>query len=108
MRKLKYKDIFPIARILKKIDFTEIPKEVKTKEQMGVWFLTKILNSLDLVETELTKWLSSLTGMPEKEIEELSLPELKTIFVEISQQEDLKSFFESAVKQIPTVHVTSS
>jgi hypothetical protein len=108
MRKLKYKDIFPVARILKKIDFTDIPKEVKTKEQMGVWFLTKILNSLDLVEKELTTWLSSLTGMVEKDVQELGLQELKNIFIEISQQEDLKSFFESAVAQIPTVHVTSS
>jgi hypothetical protein len=108
MRKLKYKDIFPVARILKKIDFTDIPKEVKTKEQMGVWFLTKILNSLDLVEKELTTWLSSLTGETEKEIQEMSLTQMKDLFIEISQQEDLKSFFGYAVQQIPTVHVTSS
>ena len=88
--------------MLKKIDFTNIPKELKSKEEIGAWILTKVMNNLDLIETDLTKWLSSLTGQSEKDIEELSLPEIKQLFTDLATENNLKSFFVSVSQHIQT------
>lgn len=109
MRRLIWKDVFPIARILKNIDFSSItPDQFDSPTEFGALFLTKLLNHFDAIETDLNTLLASMTGKEIEEIQNMDLDAIKDIFVEIAQKNNLKSFFVSASQLSPRMPGTSS
>jgi uncharacterized protein YbaP (TraB family) len=105
MRKLNLNDFFAVSKILKKLQLKSNEKEIANR---GLDLLQAAFENLWMAKSEVIEWLSDLTGKGKAQIELLSLLELKEVFQEIVKQEDIKSFFDSAISSLKNEQGTSS
>ena len=105
MRKIVLKDSFTLSRILDKTNLTadlnKVVEEGKEKgtDYVGGQFFMLIAKKWHLAEKEIVDFLASLFEKAPKEIEELSLPEIKDLFKELFSSEDIKKLFTQAVEE---------
>lgn len=122
LRELKSSDIFPMVGILNKIGFKELktvltPDKIKemTKimktqgeddmdnttlfgfnvilEVVGI-----IMNNLSKCEQDLYKFLSSVSGLTVKEVEDLAMSDFAEMIVAIVKKPEFKDFFKAVSK----------
>jgi hypothetical protein len=105
MRKLALNDFFTVSKILKKLQLKSNEKEIVNR---GLDLLQLALENLWMAKGEVVEFLSDLTGKGKQQIEQLSLPDIKELFKELSQQEDIKSFFDFATTSLKNGQETSS
>jgi len=111
MRTLKTADLFSLSRILKKMNVKEDIKKVsknvtglteenkaKAEQAMQIDLLMIFVENIGSAEKEINKLLADLTGKTAKEIEDLGLTELISLFKELMSQEGVGSFLSTAVK----------
>lgn len=124
LRELKSCDIFPMIQILNKIGFSELKtiltpdkikdmvktfqsddeadEEVDTKTILGFNVIFEvtglILKNLPSCEQELYKFLSGLSGLSVKELEDLGMVEFTDMIVAVIKKPEFKDFFRAVSK----------
>lgn len=116
MRKLVAKDIFSMCSIINKIGIDKFRQtfnkpEVKnaisgkTKVSENELGMTVILDVLDILigsipkcEQDLYVFLSSLSGIPEKDMPNLDFNEFFDLLEQLVKKEEFKDFFSRALK----------
>ncbi|MGN0907625.1 MAG: hypothetical protein ACI4NM_10790 [Bullifex sp.] len=116
LRRMTSADIFPLCTIIKKIGIDEVKRIVNSPELMamvskaqnkesdatavGMSFMldlaSLIVGNLPKCESELYKFLSSMTGAGEKELRGISPAEFLELVVSVVKHEDFKDFFVAA------------
>lgn len=107
LRKLKSTDIMPFVKILKNIGVKEFSalygkykglneEEAQAAAMMDI--LGIVLDNLEKCESDIFKFISSMSGLKLKEVEELSPAEFVEIMVEIKESEEFSNFFKAASK----------
>lgn len=107
LRKLKSTDIMPFVKILKNIGVKEFSalygkyndldeQEAQAAAMMDI--LGIVLDNLEKCESDIFKFVSSVSGLKLKEVEELSPADFMEIIVEIKNSEGFNDFFKVASK----------
>ena len=82
IRGLKTKDIFPMAKILKKIGLKNLAEEAvsgaggsgkEAQMKIGVKLVTAVFENLYLAQEETNAWLADLAGVREEEFADLDI-----------------------------------
>lgn len=99
MRKILTKDVFSLARIIKKANVKEELKKVDLKKadvyEVGMTMIFTIVEAGSIAEKEIYKLIEDITG---KNIEDMELQETIELLKEIEKENDLMSFFKQAVQ----------
>lgn len=116
LRKMTSADIFPMCTIIKKIGIDEVKKIINSPELMslvsnskgkddrttaiGMSFMldiaSLIVGNLPKCETDLYKFLASMSKMTEKELREISPADFLELVIAVLKHEDFKDFFKVA------------
>lgn len=97
----------PFVKILKNIGVKEFSalygkykglneEEAQAAAMMDI--LGIVLDNLEKCESDIFKFISSMSGLKLKEVEELSPAEFVEIMVEIKESEEFSNFFKAASK----------
>lgn len=126
LRELKSADIFPMIQILNKIGFREL-KEILTPEKIKEMMKTfkeagsekeseemntttvlgfnliievvgVIMNNLPSCQTEIYKFMSNLSGLSVKDLEELPMADFAEMIIDLIQKQEFKDFFKAVSK----------
>lgn len=109
-RKLAFKDVFTFGKIIKEANlkskisdiFSEISADGNTagnaQKQAGIKLISAILESCGETEVDkyVYKFLSDITNASAEQIQNCDIGEILTIFKDLADKNDLKSFFTSA------------
>lgn len=111
LRKLEAKDIAPMASILTKIGMKEfkdcftaddLKGMTEDAEAVGMAIMFDIagviLSNYEKAQTDIFKFLSSLSGMEVKAVEEMALETFAEMVIQVVQKEEFKSFFSVVSK----------
>lgn len=98
MRKLGFKDIFTVSRILKKMKLQVEFAKGMTEEQMGTKFILAFVESIGEAEEEVTGFLADLKGLNDKQIKDLDLNQTFDLIMEFKEIPDLQDFFTRVSK----------
>jgi len=106
MRKIKTKDVFKLARLIKisgtKEELTEILGASKSQDasEIGLKAIMTLITACGEEETEkgIYELLADIAEKKPTDIENMELEELSTFLKEISEQNNLSNFFDTAVK----------
>lgn len=114
IRRMTSADIFPICTIIKKIGIDEVKKIVNSPEMremigkgdkvdatsIGMSFMldvaSLVVGNIPKIETDLYKFLASMTKMSEKELREISPADFLDLIIAVIKHEDFKDFFSRA------------
>ena len=108
MRKLTLDDAFTLSAIIDKMniqtDLNKLMDEAKLKgsgmqEYLGGQMALLLIKSAHKARVEFYELLSSLSGKTQEEIKNMGLKDIKNLFTELAKQEDIGSFFKSAVEE---------
>lgn len=113
LRTLEAKDIAPCASILSKIGISEL-KQCFSPEEMqgmidgknveaagiavGLNIAGVVLSNYEKAQTDIFKFLASLSGMDIKDVEKLPLDTFTEMIIAVVQKEEFKSFFSVVSK----------
>lgn len=126
LRELKSADIFPMIQILNKIGFREL-KEIltpdKIKEMMKTFkeagseeeseemntttvlgfnliieVVGVVMNNLPSCQVEIYKFMSNLSGLSVKDLEELPMADFAEMIIDLIQKQEFKDFFKAVSK----------
>lgn len=109
IRKLGLKDAFAFGRILKmakikdNIDvLSESLKEEKSIEKGGLKIFVTLIESAssEQVEAMIYKFIASLSGRTEEAVSEASLDDIKEFISTLAEENNLNSFFDSALSAL--------
>lgn len=120
LRRMTSADIFPMCTIIKKLGIEEIKKIMNSPELIkmvsGIQNSKKsddekifeigfngvldmailIVGNIPKIETDLYKFLASMTKMTEKELREVSPADFLELIIAVIKHEDFKDFFNRA------------
>lgn len=105
IRGLKTKDIFPMARILKKIGLKNLAEEAvsgidttgkEAQMKLGVKLITSVFENLYLAQEETNAWLADLAGVDAAEFAELDIGVIMDIFQQLKEQPSFANFLKQA------------
>lgn len=124
MRKLNFKDMFAVAEIIRKakirselaalISGISAEKSAKTDktaesagkgekntenlvEKVGISFLLMLIEAAPAVESEIYALIASIRGVEVEVVQNMSLDEIRNFWGALVAENDLNSFFASAV-----------
>lgn len=124
MRKLNFKDMFAVAEIIRKakirselaalISGISAEKSAKTDktaesagkgekntenlvEKVGISFLLMLIEAAPAVESEIYALIASIRGVEVEVVQNMSLDEIRDFWGALVAENDLNSFFASAV-----------
>ena len=126
LRNLQASDIFLIVKILNKIGYEKIRKEINVDEIMSVReklsttddekkkrsliaeygvkavmsVLDILLENLPLIEQDLYNFVGSVAGMKAKDVAKMDINKSVDLLIEIINKEEFKDFFKRASKLI--------
>ena len=117
MRKLNFKDIFRLAAIIRKakiryqlselVASISAEKTVKTDknaenltEKVGISFILMIIEAAPEVESEIYELVASINGTDVEQAQNMTLEEIGAFWRKLSAENDLQSFFSSAVSSL--------
>ncbi|MCR8635746.1 hypothetical protein [Paenibacillus radicis (ex Xue et al. 2023)] len=105
VRPLKTMDLFPMSRILKKMDLKDSLKHIATlkrdeasQKKLGFEILMTALENIHLAEAEVIAFLADLTGMKPDKLKELELSEFMKVIDQFKGQKSFASFLQQAAK----------
>lgn len=111
IRKLKFSDIFPMSKIIKKIGIKEIMRQATASvdkngstagttadKQMeaGIAMLAVVLENIHLAEEEVTEFLANLVGLEPKAFADLPFDQLASIYDQLRKMPGLADFLQRA------------
>ena len=88
---MEIKDNFPKIETIE--NMTEEEKKA-LQQELGIKIALTLFENIFKAEEEIYKLLMDITGMSQKDCEELSFSELKDILVNLFSGEDFMSFFK--------------
>ena len=124
MRRLNFKDLFAVAEIIRKakirselaalISGISAEKSAKTDknaenagkddknaenlaEKVGISFLLMLIEAAPAVESEIYALIASIRGVDVEVVQNMSLDEIRDVWGALVAENDLNSFFASAV-----------
>ena len=109
LRRLSSKDIFPMAKIISKIGVKEFSAafngvDVTAGNVAAVGFTVFmdiagiIFENLNSCEKEIYSFLSDLSGVGVKDLQELSIADFAQMVIDLVQKEEFKDFFKVVSK----------
>ncbi|MFL0361804.1 hypothetical protein ACH0BF_02145 [Pseudobacillus sp. 179-B 2D1 NHS] len=98
IRGLTYKDIFPMSKIISKLNIKLKFEKGLSQEEIGFELASRVLSGLHLAEKEITDFLSSLLQVKPKELERLGFEVLFEVFSQLSKSEEFDRFLKLASK----------
>ena len=126
LRELKSADIFPMIQILNKIGFRELneiltpdkikemmktfkeagseeeSEEMNTTTVLGFNLIIEVvgvvMNNLPSCQTEIYKFMSNLSGLSVKDLEELPMADFAEMIIDLIQKQEFKDFFKAVSK----------
>ena len=108
MRGLKAKDIFPMSRLLTKMNIKEELKELLSSNanenkkiggvNTGIDVVMLVIENIEYAEQEFYELISSVSESNAESVKEMPLGELIQILMQIFSDADFASFFKSAAK----------
>lgn len=98
IRGLIYKDIFPMSKIISKLNLKFKFDKGLTQEEIGIELATRVLGGLHLAEKDITDFISSLLQIKPKELEALGFDAFFDVFIQLSKSEEFDRFFKLASK----------
>lgn len=98
LRELKTKDIYPMSRILKKMDLDFKVEPGTTQMEMGVKMVQGVIENLHMAEKEINSFLGELIGISEEEFAELPIGTVLEVFSQFKNLDNVSSFLELAAK----------
>lgn len=105
-RKLKFKDVFKMARLYKKMDLNADLKAVdmahKTTEELKYIAFDLLFSKSGEVEQEVYEFISDILGISTKEVGEIDLDQFEHIWTELSSINNIPSFLKQAVNLAKT------
>lgn len=97
IRKLKTRDIFPLSRIVAKLDLVRLSKMVSgDAEQVGMLIVGLLAERLADMESDLFPFLADLCGIKTEEFAELPMADLRDVVTQLMAQPEVAGFFGSA------------
>ena len=108
MRKLGFEDTFLLSKVIDDLNIeTEISKFIKqardSKEtdmdKVGLELFLLIAKRWHRGKTSVMEFIAAITEKDIEEVKRLSLKDVKHVFVELVQQEDIADFFKSASEE---------
>ena len=116
LRKMTSADIFPMCTIIKKIGIDEVKKIINSPELMslvsnskgkddrtttiGMSFMLDIasiiVGNIPKIESDLYKFLASMSKMTEKELRDISPADFLDLVISVIKHEDFMDFFKRA------------
>lgn len=113
MRNLQTSDLFPLTRIIKKMnikndiktltkDITSLSDEEKLKAQdaLNIDLVLLFIENIGNAEKEIYKFLANLSGKTEKEISEQRIAETISMIEAIFNDDQVGDFFGQALKSL--------
>lgn len=120
LRKLNTGDVFKMIRIISKCGISEfkkcfvlggIAKDKKNIEEIGFNALLEIAgiiaDNLPKCEKEIYAFLSGISGIPEKEIEQLEPAETTNMIYELTHKDEFSDFFTAVSRFFPQTAKTA-
>ena len=98
MRKLLFKDVFTLSRILKKSDIKVNFKPEMTQEEIGSDVILSIINGIGNAESETTSLLSDLLGITPDEMANMEIGDAFNQIKQVFMQPGILDFFTQAAK----------
>lgn len=116
VREIQLGDLFPVIRILKKIDIKGVMAKMQKEdvtgksekekgeiaEQKAIEFVVTVISQLDTAEEDILTVLSGWAGCSKDEARAITISQLKKLvpeFLEKNSLETLKGFFTNAARQ---------
>lgn len=104
LRNLKTSDIYPMSKILKKLNLrletTEIndvgEKVMKTQTQLGVEMILAMFENLYMAENEVNAFFGGMVGISGEQFGELPIEESLEIIKQFKELPNLSNFFKLA------------
>lgn len=112
MRKINTKDVFQLARIIKKLNLKELATQNTAKindtlenmsdseedaKKLGINIIFSIIENIPEAEFEIYQFIAGISGFEVYEIEEMAIDDFIEIIREIVQENDIKKVFTSAL-----------
>ena len=91
MRKLCIEDMYLLSEIADKIEFELPDVKGKTQEQLGAELILQLFKKMHKAKNEINQLIESVTG---RNINELSLVEIKNTLMDIFRQDGTFDFFK--------------
>lgn len=118
LRKFNTGDVFRAASIISKCGLSEFKKcfmlsgiNKKNPEEIGFNVLIEmvgiVVDNLPKCEKEIYAFLSGISGIPEKEIEQLEPAETTNMIYEITHKEEFADFFTAVSRFFPQTAKTA-
>ena len=111
LRKFNTSDVFKMIRIISKCGISEFKKcfmlagKGKSVDEIGMIAMTEIIgiiaDNLPKCEKEIYAFLSGISGIPEKEIEQLEPAETVNMIYEITHKDEFSDFFTAVSRFFP-------
>lgn len=95
VKELKKKDIKILTGIFKKIGVENFNFDLKDKEAVGGKVLKLIVDKYDVIDLDLSKFISAVTNITAEQVEDLTLKELYAILKDIWKVNDIIGFLKS-------------
>lgn len=101
MRELKTKDIFALAKIIRKMDLRNelatLEFNQNEVEKLGVQLFWLLVENMEKAEEDIKAFFADIAGVTAQEFDDWSLEQLADFIDELKQQKGLGRFFGSAL-----------
>jgi hypothetical protein len=97
MRNLKTNDIYPMSKILKKLNLKkELDTKDKTQAQLGAELILSVFENLYMAQSEVNEFIGSMVGISGEEFGNLPLEESQAIIMQFKELPNISNFFKLA------------
>jgi hypothetical protein len=97
LRALKTNDIYPMSKILKKLNLKkELDTKNKTQAQLGAELILSVFENLYMAQDEVNNFIGSMVGITGEEFGELPIEESQEIIMKFKKMPNIANFFKLA------------
>lgn len=98
--KIKLKDLFILAKIVKKLDITmdKMPEDINkmSHNQLAMLAFDVILDGINNSEDDVYEFIASVTGKTKDEVANFTIEELQNFVSAVIRENDIKQLFTNA------------
>ena len=95
IRKIKKKDIKSITRMIKKIGVDFFNVDVDDKEKAGAKIIQILIEKYEIVDAELSEFISSITNLSTEQVEDLDIDEFIQLLKDVWAKNNIVGFLGS-------------
>lgn len=104
VNKLKFKNLFSLAKIIKKLDITnnKLPEGFTEMDyqQMALIAFDVVIDCIGDIEQDLYKFISDVSNIKIEDVPEMEIDDIKIFFVEFFKKNDFNEVFTQAKNMV--------